>query len=93
MTDEKKINLYDQWKKRVDKNYNKNYNKNIIDDYENNSYIWREVKKEKIVISEPTIADVLKKFKLEELINAIGIEKVEAILRAHKINKIKNKLK
>lgn len=41
---------------------------------------------------EITIKDVLKKFKPEELVEAIGIEKVEAILRAHKIKKLKKKI-
>ena len=40
-----------------------------------------------------TIKDVLKKFKPEELVEAIGIEKVESILRAHKIKKLKKQIK
>lgn len=43
--------------------------------------------------SEITIKDVLKKFKPEELVEAIGIEKVESILRAHKIKILKKKIK
>ena len=52
--------------------------------------IFDKLKKEQPNI---TIKDVLKKFKPEELIDAIGIENVEAILRSHKINKLKNNIK
>jgi hypothetical protein len=40
-----------------------------------------------------TIKDVLKRFTPEELINAIGIEKTENIIRVHKLKKISNNLK
>ncbi len=39
------------------------------------------------------IKDVLEKFTPEQLIDAIGVEKVEAILRSRKLVKIQNKLK
>jgi hypothetical protein len=39
------------------------------------------------------IKDVLGKFTPEQLIDAIGVEKVEAILRSRKLVKIQNKLK
>ncbi len=42
---------------------------------------------------EISIKDVLKKFKPEELIDAIGVDKVELILRKRKIDKIKNNIK
>ena len=71
-------NLYDKWRKRVD---------GILDGVDDGNHTWGEIK-----VPIITIDDVVKNFKPEELINAIGIEKVETILRAHKINKIKNKI-
>jgi hypothetical protein len=40
-----------------------------------------------------SIEGVLRKFKPEELVEAIGIEKVESIIRAHKIKLLKKKIK
>ena len=52
-------------------------------------YERKEVETREIPIS---IEDVLRKFKPEELVEAIGIEKVETILRAHKIKQLKKKI-
>jgi len=52
-------------------------------------YERKQVEKEVII----SIEDVMKKFKPEELIQAIGIEKVESIIRAHKIKLLKKKIK
>ena len=46
-----------------------------------------------ISIEKISIEDVLKKFKPEELIDAIGIDKVDLILRKRKIDKIKKNIK
>lgn len=52
---------------------------------------WIETKE---VVEIPiSIRDVMNKFTPEELIEAIGMEKVETILRAHKIKKLKKEIK
>lgn len=44
-------------------------------------------------IENPTIDELIEKVGgLEKLIEKIGIEKIETVLRAHKIKKLKNKL-
>lgn len=58
------------------------------DDYTTSDFSWS--------VKSPvtfTISDVMNKFTPEELINAIGINEVETILRVHKINRIKSKMK
>jgi len=52
-------------------------------------YEKKQVEKEVII----SINDVLRNFKPEELVEAIGIEKVESIIRAHKIKLLKKKIK
>ena len=37
-----------------------------------------------------TLKDVFKKFSIKEIINAIGIDKIELIIREEKIKKIKS---
>ena len=54
---------------------------------------WWKIIKEKEKEKDFNIDDVLKKFTLEELINAIGIENVELYLRNLKLKKIKENLK
>ena len=56
-------------------------------------YDWYETKEIKVKEITITIDEVMKKFKPEDLIDAIGIEKVETIIRAHKIKMLKNKIK
>ena len=65
----------------------KDKNKNSV------PYDWYELKEIKAKELSITIEDVMRKFKPEELIEAIGIEKVETLIRAHKIKLIKNKIK
>lgn len=61
------------------------------DDFEwGDWYEKKEIETKQVPIS---IEDVMRKFKPEELIEAIGIEKVETIIRAHKIKMLKNKIK
>jgi hypothetical protein len=54
---------------------------------------WYEKKEVEVKEIPITIEGVLRKFKPEELIEAIGIEKVETIIRAHKIKQLKKKIK
>ena len=53
-------------------------------------YERKEVETREVPIS---IEDVMRKFKPEELVEAIGIEKVETIIRSHKIKQLKTKIK
>lgn len=63
---------------------------NSYDYEEEHNYNWKKIISDTVDIS---ISDVLKKFKPEELIDAIGLDKVELILRQKKISKIKQKIK
>lgn len=67
----------------------------IYDTKEDRGYQWGDWIETKEVSREipMSIEDVLRKFKPEELIEAIGIEKVDSILRAHKIKLLKKKIK
>ena len=67
----------------------------IYDVKEDRGYQWGDWIETKEVPRDIPISinDVLIKFKPEELIEAIGIEKVESILRAHKIKLLKKKIK
>ncbi len=65
----------------------------IYQDKTDQPYDWYEHKEVKFKELPITIEDVMRKFKPEELVEAIGIEKVETLIRAHKIKLIKNKIK
>ena len=77
-----------------------------IDKFGNDDYTWTEIKEKKYHTMQDildqrkaqrtvsiNIKDVLEKFTPEQLIDAIGVEKVEVILRSRKLVKIQNKLK
>jgi hypothetical protein len=66
----------------------------IYEKIDNNDYEWGDWYEKKEVPEIPiSIEGVLRKFKPEELVEAIGIEKVESIIRAHKIKLLKKKIK
>lgn len=67
----------------------------VYEKKEDDQYDWGDwVEKKQVSREIPiSIEDVLRKFKPEELVEAIGIEKVESIIRAHKIKLLKKKIK
>lgn len=75
----------------------KNNYKSIFDKYQKTIYdemyedrfetIWSQTSKEK------TIGDIIDEFGAENLIEAIGLDKVEEYLRKKKLKKLKSKLK
>jgi hypothetical protein len=74
---------------------NKHDNFRVYEKKDDDHYQWGDWYEKKEVSREIPISieDVLRKFKPEELVEAIGIEKVESIIRAHKIKLLKKKIK
>lgn len=77
-----------KYKNLLDKIMKTNYDS--YDYEEEHNYNWKKITD---TVDDISINDVLKKFKPEELIDAIGIDKVELILRKRKIDKLKKNIK
>lgn len=79
-------------KNRYKNNYNgifDKYRKTIYDNMYEDTFetAWSQVNKEK------TIGDIIDEFGAENLIEAIGLDKVEEYLRKKKLKKLKSKLR
>lgn len=74
------------------KDYNDIFNKYKIsyyDDYDNYTWITKQEKNTYPL----SVKDVVENYSPEELIDAIGLDKVEMILRKKKLEKLKTKIK